>query len=699
MALALILQRLDIQALTFDEQSGQGRGESLAALVARCERVLILSKVASKETWCKCFERGIAVRCEPSGSPRGGVGTTLRVEGFLACRKGPSELRRRLDRMALLRPQLALRLRTGPREVEIIDLKQEDVMSRMQRVLGLSCARALCRVQLSSSRSACSLEGVISRLKDGHASDQFMFLYINGRFVEETPIHTSIANFYATSSFSKVQSGRGPQSIAAAAAGNLRPLFVLNLMCPVEWYDLNFLPDRSVAQFRDWKQPIYFILNCLRRVWFERNAEPDHSPASLKRSRLSRPNFHAAMADVLQLPVACLCKKVRFLAPLERHREWLSCHCFGCRRAHGAAWVPLVPLATKGLEIHGERGSLKEGPFSMCSGLAGTVNAEVKRHFCQSCGSICLVSLHLEGTDAALDAASTVGDRSLKSTVTGHRNSVASTIWAFVWDGEHPITSTTPNFGILSLRSLPLQDPASSERDATLPLLYVPSNECCEMQFACFWERPKPCEDCNSGSCMPSCLEKYLQGFTQFRRSSAATLMLMDGGSPPQDGTLMWQSFNSKEKDRRTVVLVIFLICQELLEAGGAKQFRQKKGDDIQAATDAMLLISDASQKVLNCWAVEGRFWYVNLWHPGLGLRSSTMCIPWCCSQAELESDLTGRFFNTLSGTDEQMQNITSMDGEWGKSEIFGVDIFWKHEGVGSRRTSPSCSKGSRGPL
>lgn len=30
-------------------------------------------------------------------------------------------------------------------QVEIIDLKQEDVMSRMQRVLGLSCARALCR--------------------------------------------------------------------------------------------------------------------------------------------------------------------------------------------------------------------------------------------------------------------------------------------------------------------------------------------------------------------------------------------------------------------------------------------------------------------------------------------------------------------------------------------------------------------------
>ncbi|CAJ1388411.1 unnamed protein product [Effrenium voratum] len=102
------------------------------------------------------------------------------------------------------------------------------------------------------------------------------------------------------------------------------------------------------------------------------------------------------MADVLQLPSSCLCKKVRFLAPVDRERSWLACHCPDCRRAHGAAWVPLVPLV-KGLELHGARGSLKEGPFSTCSGLEGSLNAEVRRHFCQSCGSTCLVSLHMEG--------------------------------------------------------------------------------------------------------------------------------------------------------------------------------------------------------------------------------------------------------------------------------------------------------------
>ena len=29
--------------------------------------------------------------------------------------------------------------------------------------------------------------------------------------------------------------------------------------------------------------------------------------------------------------------------------------------------------------------------------------------------------------------------------------------------------------------------------------------------------------------------------------------------------------------------------------------------------------------QVLNCWANDGRFWYVHVWHPGLGVRASTM--------------------------------------------------------------------------
>eukprot|EP00435_Cladocopium_sp_Y103_P075674 s94_g62.t1 len=235
-----------------------------------------------------------AERLEP------GVGTTVRIEGSWASVQA-AMLRRRLERLALLRPRLAIDLRTGPREVEILKLKQEDSTSRVQHVLGLGCARALCRVKCYSRHFACGLEGVISKLKDGHASDRFMFLYINGRFVEGTPIHRQIANFYATSSLSNASQGRGPMSIANAAAGNLRPLFVLNLVCPTDWYDLSFLPDRSVAQFRNWKQPIGFILDCLRSVWLEHRSSMglDFEPSSNELNETNRRGCRFATKQAL----------------------------------------------------------------------------------------------------------------------------------------------------------------------------------------------------------------------------------------------------------------------------------------------------------------------------------------------------------------------------------------------------------------
>ncbi|CAJ1350184.1 unnamed protein product [Effrenium voratum] len=272
-------------------RSGAGRGESLAGTIARYQRVVVQSKVPGQQTWIKAFEGGQA-RCG-AAAPRGARGTTVRLEAESGARSQVTAVRRRLERMALLRPQLAMRFSTSPSKADSIELEPEDTTSRVQHILGLGCARALCRVQFSSEQAACGLEGVISRLQDGHASDQFMFLYINGRFVEQTPIHQSIANYYATGS---VAAGRGPASVAAVAAGDVHPFFVLNLCCPMEWYDLDFLPDRSQVQFRDWHQPVSYILECLQQLWLacskQEAAHCQHQPnpgRTAKRSSTDSP--------------------------------------------------------------------------------------------------------------------------------------------------------------------------------------------------------------------------------------------------------------------------------------------------------------------------------------------------------------------------------------------------------------------------
>lgn len=82
----------------------------------------------------------------------------------------------------------------------------------------------------------------------------------------------------------------------------------------------------------------------------------------------------------------------------------------------------------------------------MCSGLAGTVNAEVKRHFCQSCGSICLVSLHLEGTvRCSLLPAGVLSDASFPKEVSPKLKDI----------GTQSPAPFGPLFGMVSIQSRP----------------------------------------------------------------------------------------------------------------------------------------------------------------------------------------------------------------------------------------------------
>ena len=50
--------------------------------------------------------------------------------------------------------------------------------------------------------------GVVSRLEDAQSTDSFMYLYVNGHYVEPTPIHESIVRLFAAASL-HAQEGSG----------------------------------------------------------------------------------------------------------------------------------------------------------------------------------------------------------------------------------------------------------------------------------------------------------------------------------------------------------------------------------------------------------------------------------------------------------------------------------------------------------
>lgn len=82
------------------------------------------------------------------------------------------------------------------------------------------------------------------------------------------------------------------------------------------------------------------------------------------------------MNDHKKLTGACLCDAVRFEA--RTPSLWCAhCHCRMCQRAHGAAFVTWVGVATDGFRVtHGE---------SSVTWFASSADSE--RGFCQACGT------------------------------------------------------------------------------------------------------------------------------------------------------------------------------------------------------------------------------------------------------------------------------------------------------------------------
>ncbi|CAE7767244.1 MLH3 [Symbiodinium sp. CCMP2456] len=286
----------DMEALGAEALGGHAV-TSLAAVCARCGRVVVRSKVPGRGTMCKIFEQGKVTYLGPSDTPHGGPGTTIRVEGLgrLIREVEVSSLRHRLERQVLIRPRVSLRLRFLGQEAHCLDLVTEQAAARLEHVLGCGCTRGLRRVQRSSASDACALEGVVSQLEDAQSTDSFMYLYVNGRYVEPTPIHESIVRLFAAASLQAQEgTGQGPDSVSAVAAGGVWPLFVLNFQCPEDWFDV--VAGGSVIRFSNWRQPIRFIQMCLRKVWLGERCGQEEAPEPAQRAPASRQKHRKATA-------------------------------------------------------------------------------------------------------------------------------------------------------------------------------------------------------------------------------------------------------------------------------------------------------------------------------------------------------------------------------------------------------------------
>lgn len=270
------------------------RGEAVAALrwVSRCLRIDSKAQPGragdSAATWRKSFVQGALVHSGPAPCPRGGLGTTVFAEGILEplpvrcfANRGSrvqdeaAFARRRLERISLMKPAVCFLLRClgtdfgfELRPVPMVG-PSGGIQQRVLDVLGMKLS-SLCDLKGSSFADGIELDGVVSLPHEPQSSDRCVFVFVNGRYVEATPVHELVAHVWAR--WADILAGRqfsvsaGPASMVAVAAGRAWPVLVLNVRCAREDCDMGYSRDRSLVEFRDWMPVLRLVRGTLRRL-------------------------------------------------------------------------------------------------------------------------------------------------------------------------------------------------------------------------------------------------------------------------------------------------------------------------------------------------------------------------------------------------------------------------------------------------
>lgn len=231
---------------------------------------------AHSQTWRKEFIKSSVVSCGISGCPRG-PGTTVLAEGILdalpvrrnSAAQTSSDIaaaRQCVERISLMRPRVHIQFQPlgGLARSCRLDMPPVgDVLARMGQVLGEESRVSLFAISQPRGGSACWLEGAASMPEEGQSSDRFMFLFVNGRYIDKTPLHRVVVDLY--NRCADMLTGRtmtGPTSIADVAAGHIWPACVLNLRCCPSAYDFAYSPGHATVEFRDWVA----VLRCTQRA-------------------------------------------------------------------------------------------------------------------------------------------------------------------------------------------------------------------------------------------------------------------------------------------------------------------------------------------------------------------------------------------------------------------------------------------------
>ena len=266
------------------------RGEAIASIVDVSGTVEICSRHRlSQNTFSKIFHNGKAMPVTVSKSHRPSVGTTASVHDFFynlpVRRRGISaaleleQVKRVVESVALMNPSVSFSVRndaTG--ECVLQTHKTNSVMNRFGLLFGRDRTTAMKDVSLS--QAGFELSGFMST--EGHHNKSLQFIYVNGRIIKKTPLHTCVNNVLANSlltrklsrvaeSYCTRKDQESVELLSPRRTPDVFGMYVLHIKCPRSEYDICLEPAKTLIEFKDWDRIMSAIEELVRDFLLKNN--------------------------------------------------------------------------------------------------------------------------------------------------------------------------------------------------------------------------------------------------------------------------------------------------------------------------------------------------------------------------------------------------------------------------------------------
>jgi len=304
------------------------RGEALASMVDFTGTVEISSRHSlSQETYSKLFQHG---RPNPvtHSSYRTSVGTTVTLHDFFynvpVRRKIISEsleienMQHMLQGLALAHPYVSFSLRNDALGDYVMQVKKTSSLLRTFCSL-FGANKASSMREVASKAGQFAVRGALS--VDNHYSKAVQFVFVNGRLVKRTRLHSCVNRILTNSLigrgalFRHNAVGGGSLDLSkwstkdARVQGSLlspprrscerHGMYVIMVECPRMEYDICLEPSKTLVEFKDWDA----VLNLLTEVvvgFFKRHSltlgleSMEKNDAVVRRERAESPDKPAS---------------------------------------------------------------------------------------------------------------------------------------------------------------------------------------------------------------------------------------------------------------------------------------------------------------------------------------------------------------------------------------------------------------------